>query len=261
MVVASTAVPKHLPMRKGDREPPQMARPRPSVMLRTRAGSLHVQTIATDLDRTLTDAGLRVVGGALESLRQARARGVRTILLTGRSEKELRRRGRLLESFDAYVAESGAILGQDGEFHPLVAGGPRWTSFLYWLEAAAIPHRAGQACVSIRADLLKRVQGGARRFGVAIHRNRDRIDVTPGACDKGTGLLAALGRLGAEARSCLVFGDAENDLPAFREAGYCVAVGNAEPRLKQAAEEVAPGYGGRAVANFLRRRVLGDQDP
>lgn len=227
--------------------------------LETGHGPRDIVVIACDLDRTLTDSKLRVVPLALKRLQQLRSRGAHAVLLSGRSARELLRRRTLLQHFDRIVAESGALLGQSSTFKSVARTGPAWSRFRAWLDNARIPHRPGQASISMSARHAPKLSRHARRLGIAVHRNRERIDVTPAECDKGTGLQEALRSLGVPASGCLVFGDAENDLAAFRQAGYCVAVGNARPIVKRAADEVAPGYGGRAVSNFLYRRFLGGE--
>ncbi|KAL8430825.1 hypothetical protein ACSSS7_005684 [Eimeria intestinalis] len=55
---------------------------------------------------------------------------------------------------------------------------------------------------------------------------------------KGAAVRALAAALGVSLDEVLVLGDGENDLPMFREAGTAVAVGNARPAVKEAADLV-----------------------
>ena len=69
----------------------------------------------------------------------------------------------------------------------------------------------------------------------------DVLDVSPPGVDKGTGVLQALTGLGLEPADTICFGDAQNDLPMFAAVGRSVAVGNADPEVLAAADEICPG--------------------
>jgi hydroxymethylpyrimidine pyrophosphatase-like HAD family hydrolase len=53
----------------------------------------------------------------------------------------------------------------------------------------------------------------------------------PADVDKGSGLRAAVGHLGAEISEVVAIGDGENDLPMLLAAGLGVAVADAVPAL------------------------------
>ncbi len=63
--------------------------------------------------------------------------------------------------------------------------------------------------------------------------------VAPGV-DKGTGLRRAAELLGIPREEVIALGDGENDIPMLRWAGLGVAMGNASPRVKAAADRIAP---------------------
>jgi hydroxymethylpyrimidine pyrophosphatase-like HAD family hydrolase len=54
--------------------------------------------------------------------------------------------------------------------------------------------------------------------------------------DKGTGIARALAGMGIDPSHALGFGDSINDLPMFALLGYTVAVANAHPDLRHAAD-------------------------
>ncbi|MFD4210924.1 HAD family hydrolase, partial [Micromonospora tulbaghiae] len=71
--------------------------------------------------------------------------------------------------------------------------------------------------------------------------------------DKGTGIAAAAELLGIGPERTVAFGDMPNDLPMFRRSGHRVAMGNAHPELRAAADEVTATNAEDGVAVVLER--------
>ncbi|MEU8348737.1 MULTISPECIES: HAD family hydrolase [unclassified Streptomyces] len=82
------------------------------------------------------------------------------------------------------------------------------------------------------------------------------IEILPLGLSKATGLAHAAGLLGVAGADTIAFGDMPNDASMLAWAGYAVAMGNAHPELKAAADEVAPGHDDEGVAVVLER-ILG----
>ncbi|GAA4594998.1 Cof subfamily protein (haloacid dehalogenase superfamily) [Actinoplanes octamycinicus] len=82
----------------------------------------------------------------------------------------------------------------------------------------------------------------------------DYVEICPAQVDKGTGLAVVAEAVGVDPEDVLVFGDMPNDLPMFGWAGWGrVAVANAHPELKAAADEVTLTNDQDGVAVFLDR--------
>ena len=79
------------------------------------------------------------------------------------------------------------------------------------------------------------------------------VELQPYGVDKGTGLALAAEALGLDPASAIAFGDMPNDLPMFRRSGYGVAMADAHPELKAAADEVTLSNGEDGVAAVLER--------
>lgn len=79
------------------------------------------------------------------------------------------------------------------------------------------------------------------------------LDVGAAGIDKATGAAAIANYYGVSANETIVFGDAGNDLPMFAWAGHAVAMGQALPEVRAAADEVAPPVTEDGVATVLRR--------
>ncbi len=72
-------------------------------------------------------------------------------------------------------------------------------------------------------------------------------------CSKATALAWLCDRLGIEPREVIAFGDGENDKEMLEFAGIGVAMGNAHPACKAAADAVAGTCAEDGVAEFLER--------
>jgi Cof subfamily protein (haloacid dehalogenase superfamily) len=66
------------------------------------------------------------------------------------------------------------------------------------------------------------------------------IEITHHGVNKGSALREIATITGIPLQHMMVIGDSPNDLPMFAEAGLSVAMGNATPEVKQAADRLAP---------------------
>jgi Cof subfamily protein (haloacid dehalogenase superfamily) len=80
------------------------------------------------------------------------------------------------------------------------------------------------------------------------------IEILPPGVDKATGLAVVALSLGVDPADVLVFGDMPNDLPMFAWAGWGrVAVANAHPAVRAAADEITGTNDDDGVAHYLDR--------
>ncbi|WBB78383.1 HAD family hydrolase [Micromonospora sp. WMMD882] len=84
------------------------------------------------------------------------------------------------------------------------------------------------------------------------------VEITPPGVDKSSGLTVVTEALGVDPADVLVFGDMPNDLPMFAWAGWArVAVANAHPTVRAAADEVTLRNDDDGVAVYLDRLLSG----
>ncbi len=81
--------------------------------------------------------------------------------------------------------------------------------------------------------------------GFAVHIKSRRIS-------KGTGLRRVAGLMGLDTKDFVAMGDSPNDIEMLRASGFGVAVGNANPALKEVADMVTEGEHGAGVAEAVR---------
>jgi Cof subfamily protein (haloacid dehalogenase superfamily) len=85
------------------------------------------------------------------------------------------------------------------------------------------------------------------------HMGAEAVEISPAGADKGVGLQWLLDHLEIDAGEVLVFGDEINDLPMFAVAGRRVAVQNASPAVRDAADEVTASNADDGVALVIER--------
>jgi Cof subfamily protein (haloacid dehalogenase superfamily) len=83
--------------------------------------------------------------------------------------------------------------------------------------------------------------------------NNGLIEVTPLGVSKATGVDEVARPLGITAEDVVAFGDMPNDIPMLLWAGLGVAMGNAHPEAKAAADEVTTTNGDDGLARVLER--------
>ncbi|MCX4969966.1 Cof-type HAD-IIB family hydrolase [Streptomyces sp. NBC_00654] len=79
------------------------------------------------------------------------------------------------------------------------------------------------------------------------------VELAPYGVDKGTGFALATEVLGIDPAHAVAFGDMPNDLPMFRRSGHRVAMADAHPELRAAADEVTLSNEDDGVAVVLER--------
>ena len=84
----------------------------------------------------------------------------------------------------------------------------------------------------------------------------NNIEVNAAGVNKGSGLVELGKRLGIEREEIMAFGDGDNDEPMLREAGFGVAMANAEEKVKAAADYITESNEEDGVAKAIERFVL-----
>lgn len=114
--------------------------------------------------------------------------------------------------------------------------------------------------VAGKAGLITAIVTG--RTCAAIERRALELGVThlrQGVRDKGAALRELLRDTGLTAANAAFVGDDINDIPAFREVGWKVAVRNASRDIRDMADYVTEREGGRGAAREVVEMILGAQ--
>jgi Cof subfamily protein (haloacid dehalogenase superfamily) len=81
------------------------------------------------------------------------------------------------------------------------------------------------------------------------------VEISASGVTKASGLAWVAARLGVEASEVVAFGDMPNDVPMLTWAGHGVAVANAHPAARAAADEVVASNDDDGVAAWLEENV------
>ena len=82
------------------------------------------------------------------------------------------------------------------------------------------------------------------------------VDFTLAGVDKASGIARVGQTLGVNPTNIVAVGDSYNDLPMLKACGFSVAMGNAPPEVKDAAEFVAPSVAEDGLAVAINEYVL-----
>lgn len=102
-------------------------------------------------------------------------------------------------------------------------------------------------------ELAAAARGAVGELATVTMAGPGTVELAPYGVDKGTGLALAAGTLGLDPAGAVAFGDMPNDLPMFRRSGHRVAMANAHPALKAAADEVTLSNEDDGIAVVLER--------
>lgn len=104
------------------------------------------------------------------------------------------------------------------------------------------------------ADMAAELAGHITTEGdITYSTNNGLIEIVPLGISKATGVEEVAKPLGITAEGIVSFGDMPNDVPMLRWSGHGVAMGNAHPEAKAAADEVTDRNSEDGLARVLER--------
>jgi phosphoglycolate phosphatase (TIGR01487 family) len=216
--------------------------------------------LASDYDGTLAHDGV-VSEETLEAIRRLKVSGRKFILVTGRTLDQVKEVFPEHELCDLIVAENGALLWNPATRAETALAAPPPANFVReLLRRGATPLAEGRVILATWEPKETIVFETIRdlRLEMQVIFNKGAVMILPSGVNKGTGLKAALDLLGLSQHNVVAVGDAENDhtLLKFCEAG--VAVNNALPSLKEAADFVTKGDHGGGVTELIEQLLQDD---
>src|SRR5688572_24925486 len=216
--------------------------------------------LATDYDGTLAQHG-RVDAATLASLERLAASGRKLILVTGRELPDLERVFPELHRFDKVVAENGALLYTPATRKARALAEAPPAAFISELELRGVkPLSVGASIVATWHPMENLVLRTIRDLGLELQVifNKGAVMVLPAGVNKASGLAVALEELGLSPHNVVAIGDAENDHALLQAVHVSVAVANAVPMLKAAADIVTRADHGAGVAELIDALVQSD---
>lgn len=214
---------------------------------------MYALALVTDYDETFAEHG-SVTEATLNSARDFKESGRKLILVTGRELPDLERIFPEYEIFDRIVAENGALLFTPATKKERPLAPPPPPEFLERLrQRDVVPLHVGKTIVATLVPHETIVLDEIRRLGLELEIifNKGAVMILPSGVNKATGLSAALEELELSPHNVIGVGDAENDHAFLRAVGYGVAVANALPSVKQAADRSTLAARGAGVAELM----------
>jgi len=220
-----------------------------------------VKAFAVDVDGTLTDRELLMDLDAVSVLRQLEAKGIKTILTTGRNFSVTRALVGYLGTCGLMVAENGGLVGVYPNTRIILGDPYRSREGLKVLREELgeesislldVPCRLVDVVLEPKFDLKsandilarKNVKARLVYSGVAYH-------ILDSDVDKGAGLrqICKIGDIDLD--SVVAVGDNYNDIEMLEAAGYGIAVANAPDELKEIADFVCSKESGKGFVEAV----------
>jgi len=215
---------------------------------------MYCRVIACDLNGT-TEVEGRLAPEIATALQAVRARGLVTLLVTGRVYEDVEKLCADLSLFDAVITENGAVvwLAHNGQSLRLATAPP--DEFLGELRARGVPFHKGAIVVGTSDQRTSDVIALIHRFAPdsQLVFNRGAVMILPSGVNKALGVRRALEELDRSEHNLVAFGDAENDLPLFAMAERSVAAGGASAAIAERADEGLSQPGAASVAAYIHR--------
>ncbi|MBI1996553.1 MAG: HAD hydrolase family protein [Deltaproteobacteria bacterium] len=217
---------------------------------------MYCRVIACDFDGTGATDG-KPAPELYAALGEARAQGMRTLLVTGRVLEDVQHACQEISPFDAVVAENGAVVYLCDLGRTIQLGQPPPEHFLGELRAHGVPFHTGAVVVGTWEQHAGKLLDLIRSLGIdgQMVFNRGAVMLLPSGINKAVGIHRALDELGRSERNLVAFGDAENDIPMMTEAEVAVAARGAVPAVSALADERLTQLGGAGVALYIRKML------
>lgn len=217
--------------------------------------------LALDYDGTIASHGHLHSDTAL-AIREARAKGITVVLVTGRILADLRRVMKERGLFDAIVAENGAVLAFPNGW-TRVLGRPPSRELLTLLCDQAVEVAFGDCVVEADANEAPKILAAIRKLQLPLMLvfNHGRVMVLPQGITKATGLREALDTMRLSLHNCIGIGDGENDHSLLDACEIGVAASWGSPALQKIADHVLEGSGPEVLADYIREIALAPKLP
>jgi len=215
--------------------------------------------LAADYDGTLAHHGT-ILDETWVALRALKDSGRKLVMVTGRELDELLALLPTPELFDRIVAENGALVYEPASKEVRLVAQPPPPAFAAELTRRGVERVAvGRVIVATWEPHQDTCLNTIRDMGLELQVifNKGAVMILPSGINKAAGLRCALKELSLSTHNVVGVGDAENDHALLAACGCGVAVANALPSLKEAADWVTTGDHGNGVAEIIDR-LIGD---
>jgi HAD superfamily hydrolase (TIGR01484 family) len=221
---------------------------------------MRYHALAADFDGTLAHHG-RIAAETWKALRELKASGRKLVMVTGRQLDELLALLEEAELFDRIVAENGALVYDPAtkQIRALAPAPP--AAFTQELRHRGVERVVvGRVIVATWEPHQDTVLSVIHDQGLELQVifNKGAVMILPPGINKATGLRAALVEIELSVHDVVAVGDAENDHAMLAACECGVAVANALPSVRAAADLVTDGDHGIGVGQLVQRLLDDD---
>jgi phosphoglycolate phosphatase (TIGR01487 family) len=215
------------------------------------------RAVVCDVDGTITDVNKHIQPQGIEALRLAQENGFVVMLASGNVLP-------VAFGLSAFIGLDGPVIAENG-------GIVSFKEKIYQLHSSDLPEKAYQHLVKeigpvgrLFTDNWRQTEVGLKRsndlelvrktlqgWNVDIEATGFAIHIMEKGHSKVSGIRKASELLDIPLEEFIAVGDADNDVKMLQECGYGIAVGNASPAAKAAADYVCLGKHAAGVAEGL----------
>lgn len=256
-----------------------------------KAKAKDIKAIFFDIDGTLVPInGKQIPISARKSIEALRAKGIKTIIATGRHSSEIKGLPVMDTKFDGYLTLNGSlILDETMQAYagtPIPKGDMEVLSQMFLVskipfimigEKKRYINFVNSTVVDVQSSTNGTIPDIDNYEGEDIYQivafipphqreilksildecsitswNEMGIDIIPKGAGKQVGITAYLEANGLTPDNIMAFGDGENDIEMLKLAGIGVAMGNASDKVKAAADYVTDGVDVDGVEHALK---------
>lgn len=215
------------------------------------------KAVVSDVDGTITDSLKHIQTQGIEALRQAQAGGYKVMLASGNVLPVAYGLSAFIGLEGPVIAENGGIVSYQDKIYKLHNGELPWKAYQHLEQVMPGVERLftdnwRQSEVGLkRSNDLEAVKRSLQGWDVEIEATGFAIHIMEKGHSKVSGVKKACELLGIGMEDVVAFGDADNDVKMLSECGYGIAVGNASPAAKKAADYVTLSKHAAGVAEGL----------
>lgn len=235
---------------------------------------MKIEAIAVDIDGTITDDSRKICISAIKALRTAEENGIPTIIVTGNVVNYAYAAQVLIGCSGGLVAENGGMIFKEGYNNNAVEIlvnreyiEQADTHLKEKLGDNYIKHASHdnnyRATEIVFYKTIKReiIEDALKDYEhideLEIYDSGFALHITDKRVNKGTSLRRLCEKNGINMENVMAIGDSENDEDFLKEAGFKIAVGNADDSLKEISTYACVNKFGDGVAEAIEKFALG----
>lgn len=232
-----------------------------------------VEAIAVDIDGTITNEKRQICISAIESLRKAEKKGIPTIIVTGNVVNYAYATEVLIGCSGGIVCENGGVVFKEGENNNAVEAlverdfvtsaekhlkmnlGEKFDKHASHDNIYRLTETVFYKTIA-RQEIDDALKDFEYLDELEIYDSGFALHITDKRVNKGTSLKYLCERNRINMENVMAIGDSQNDEEFLKEAGYKIAVANAEDRLKEISTYTCEKMFGDGVAEAIEKFAL-----